>query len=325
MRVLVTGAAGFIGSHAADRLLERGHEVLGLDNFDPYYAPAQKRRNIAHALQHPRYAFLEGDVRKPDDVGRAFSLARPDLVVHLAAKAGVRASLADPRAYLEVNELGLLHVLEACRPARTPLLLASTSSVYGATARVPFDEDDAADHPLSPYAATKRAAEQMAHVYHHLHGCSIAALRFFTVYGPRGRPDMAVAGFTRALRAGHPIRLHGEETARDFTYVDDIVDGIEGAISWVQTGPRYGVFNLGRTEPVRVRTLIEELATRLGCRADIVLGRLEPTESPRTAAHIARAAEAFGYAPRISLPEGLDRWIRWYRESQESPHVAGEE
>jgi UDP-glucuronate 4-epimerase len=325
MRILVTGAAGFIGSHTADRLLARGHEVVGIDNFDPYYAASQKQRNVASARRDPRYALLEGDVRRASDVRAAFERARPEAVVHLAAKAGVRASLADPEAYLEVNELGLLHVLEACRPGRTPLLLASTSSVYGATARVPFEESDAADLPLSPYASTKRAAELLAHSYHHLHGLAIAALRFFTVYGPRGRPDMAVASFTRALRAGRSIRLHGEETARDFTYVDDIVDGIEGALTWVREAPRYGVFNLGRTEPVRVRVLVEELARELGCTPQIELGRLEPTESPRTAANIARAAAAFGYAPRVSLREGLQRWARWYLASPESPHVAGEE
>ncbi|MBL8898219.1 MAG: GDP-mannose 4,6-dehydratase [Planctomycetes bacterium] len=325
MRALVTGAAGFIGSHTVDRLLARGHEVVGIDNFDPYYAASQKRRNLVRALAHPRFALREGDVRRVDDVRAAFERAQPEVVVHLAAKAGVRASLADPQAYLEVNELGLLHVLEACRERRTPLLLASTSSVYGASAHVPFEESDAADLPLSPYASTKRAAELLAHSYYHLHGLAIAALRFFTVYGPRGRPDMAVASFTRALRAGRSIRLHGEETARDFTYVDDIVDGIEGALRWVQGTPRYGVFNLGRTEPVRVRVLVEELARALGCPASIELGRLEPTESPRTAANIARAAAAFGYAPQVSLAEGLQRWVRWYFESPESPHVAGEE
>ena len=312
MRALVTGAAGFIASHVVDRLLVDGWSVTGIDNFDPYYDPAQKRRNVARALQSDRYRLIEGDVCEVSALGEAFDAAAPEVVVHLAARAGVRASIADPGLYVRVNEQGGLAVLDACRRAgNVPLVYASTSSVYGDSARAPFREDDPAVTPLSPYAASKRAGELMAGVYNRLYGLPVAVLRFFTVYGPRGRPDMAIASFTRALRSGQAIRLHGEETQRDFTYVDDIVSGVVGAISWVRSERAFDVFNLGRSQPVRVRRLIELLAAKLGIVPEITLAELEPGESRVTAADVSKAAAAFGYAPQVSLDEGLERWVRW--------------
>jgi UDP-glucuronate 4-epimerase len=321
-RALVTGAAGFIASHVVDRLLDEGAWVVGYDNFDPYYDPQQKRRNVARAMGHARYRLIEGDVCDRAALAAAFDAARPDVVVHMAARAGVRASVADPFSYLRVNELGGLCVLEECRArGKIPLVFASTSSVYGATAKVPFREDDPATLPLSPYAASKRSAELMVHAFHHMHRLPVAVLRFFTVYGPRGRPDMAVASFTRDLLAGRPLTLHGRTTARDFTFVGDIVDGVMGAIGWVGRGPRLDTFNLGRSEPVPVTRLIELLAAELGTSANVELGELGPSEVPVTAADVSKAAAAFGYAPRVSLEEGVKRWVEWTRTSEE----AGEE
>jgi UDP-glucuronate 4-epimerase len=238
-------------------------------------------------------------------------------VVHLAARAGVRASIADPTRYVRVNELGGLNVLEQSKlRGNLPIVYASTSSVYGRKAKPPFSEDDPAIEPLSPYAASKRAAELMAGVHHRLYGVPIAILRFFTVYGPRGRPDMAVASFTRALGSGRPIRLHGEQTARDFTYVDDIVDGVIGAIDWVQRERAFDVFNLGRSQPVRVRRLIELLGAALGVEPSVVLGELEPGESPLTAADVSKARRAFGYEPKVALEEGIARYMRWLRTAE---------
>jgi UDP-glucuronate 4-epimerase len=320
VRALVTGGAGFIGSNVVDRLLDDGWSVTALDNFDPYYDPAQKRRNVARALAQPGYRLVEGDVRDAAGLDAAFDAARPDVVVHLAARAGVRSSVEDPLSYLEVNERGGLNVLSACHArAGVPLVFASTSSVYGNTPHVPFREDDPAAAPLSPYAASKRSAELMVHAFWHLFRQPAAVVRFFTVYGPRGRPDMAMWKFTHAVLTGQPITLHGEQTARDFTYVDDIVAGVRGAMRWVAEGRGYGTFNLGRTEPVRVRALIDQLGCALGKEAVVILGELEPSESRVTAADVSRARAAFGYEPQVSLPEGVRRWVDWARTSDEAP------
>ncbi|MBK7578599.1 MAG: GDP-mannose 4,6-dehydratase [Myxococcales bacterium] len=319
-RALVTGAAGFIGSHVADQLLSRGFSVIGFDNFDPYYDPAQKRRNVESARRNQRYELIEGDVRDRSGLDAAFERARPDVVVHLAARAGVRASVDDPLSYVEVNEVGGLFVLEACHArGGVPIVFASTSSVYGGGAEPPFREDDPAVTPLSPYAASKRGAELMVHAFHHLHGSPVAVARFFTVYGPRGRPDMAMASFTRDILAGRPIRLHGEDTARDFTYVDDIAEGVMGAIDWVRRTRGLDTFNLGRSEPVLVRRLIELLAAELGAPANVVLGELGASEVSVTSADVSKAAAAFGYAPKIALAEGVRRWVEWTRKSEEAP------
>ncbi|MEZ4370363.1 MAG: GDP-mannose 4,6-dehydratase [Polyangiaceae bacterium] len=318
--VLVTGGAGFIASTVADQLLATGASVTALDNFDPYYDPAQKRRNIRAAQVNPRYELVEADVAEADQLERVFARRRPDLVIHLAAKAGVRSSVADPHAYLRTNELGGLNVLDACvRHGNVPLCLASTSSVYGNSTQPPFDEEASAVCPLSPYAASKRASELMAYTFNYLHKLPVAVLRFFTVYGPRGRPDMAVAKFTELLLSGQTIRMHGEETERDFTFVQDIAAGVLGAGRWITENQGFGTFNLGRSEPVRVRRLIELLAAELGVEPNIELGELEPSESKVTSANTARAQAAFGYSPRISLEEGIRAWVHWYRTSDESP------
>jgi UDP-glucuronate 4-epimerase len=324
VRILVTGAAGFIGSKTTDRLLELGHAVVGLDNFDPYYDPRQKRRNIASALAHHRYQFFEGDVRSSEQLVQAFDLAQPDAIIHLAARAGIRASVNDPLTYAEVNELGGLRVMMEChRRGDLPIVYASTSSVYGKTQILPFREDDTADTPLSPYAASKRGGELMAFAFYQMHRLPIAILRFFTVYGPRGRPDMAFFEFTSALLEGRPIRLHGERTERDFTYIDDVVSGIVGALDWVQATRGFGTFNLGRSEPIVVRRVIELLGHALGKSPNIVLGELELGETSRTAADVTRARDTFGYAPQINIETGVERWVDWLRHSPEAPQMKG--
>jgi UDP-glucuronate 4-epimerase len=322
-RALVTGAAGFIASSTVDRLLEAGWHVVGYDNFDPYYDPAQKRRNIAIASGHERYRFVEGDVRDPAALNGAFRDSSLDAVVHLAARPGVRASIENPRLYAEVNEIGGLNVLEACvTHGNVPLVYASTSSVYGNSAAVPFREDDPAIDPLSPYAASKRSGELMARTFHTLHKLPTAIVRFFTVYGPRGRPDMAVHKFTELIDHGKPIRLHGESTARDFTYIDDIVSGIIGSLSWLDRGGAFDTFNLGNSDPVLARTLIEYLGKAIGREPDVILTHLQPGESSVTCADVSKAAAAFDYAPRVDLREGVARWLDWYRTSAESPLAA---
>lgn len=324
MRVLVTGAAGFIGSKVADALLALGHQVLGLDNFDPYYDPEQKRRNIVAARSNAAYRFFEGDVRQADHLTQAFDAAQPDVVIHLAARAGVRASVQDPIIYTEVNELGGLRILMECHArGDIPVVYASTSSVYGKTKILPFREDDAATTPLSPYAASKRAGELMAFSFHEIHKLPVAVLRFFTVYGPRGRPDMAFFKFTSSLVEGRPIRLHGEETERDFTFVDDIASGVIGAMNWVLRTRGFDTFNLGRSEPIIVRRVIELLGRALRKTPNIVLGELEPGEAFRTAADVSKAQATFGYAPKVSIEAGVDSWVDWLRHSPEAPQLEG--
>lgn len=320
MRALVTGGAGFIGSMVADGMLAEGWHVTALDSFDGYYDPAQKRRNVARALADPRYRLVEADVRDRAAVAAAFDAAAPEVVVHLAARAGVTPSVADPLAYVTTNEVGTLHVLEECRRCRgTPLVLASTSSVYGSGATAPFREDDPRAAPLSPYAVTKRASELMALTYHHLFGQPLAILRFFTVYGPRGRPDMAFWLFTRALRRGDPIRIRGADTARDFTYVGDVVEGVLGAARWVCAGRGAEVFNIGRSEPHRVLDVLQRLAARMHVEPRVELVALHPSECGVTAADVTRAAAAFGYRPRTSLDAGIDAWLGWVDHSDEAP------
>jgi UDP-glucuronate 4-epimerase len=238
----------------------------------------------------------------------------------LAARAGVRASVTDPLVYAEVNEIGGLRVLMECHArGNIPLVFASTSSVYGKSTALPFREDDSATTPLSPYAASKRASELMAYSFHEVHQQPVAILRFFTVYGPRGRPDMAFYKFTASLLANKPILLHGESTERDFTYVDDIVAGVRGALDWVMRTRGFDTFNLGRSEPVVVRHVIELLGQALDRVPLIEVGKLEPGEAHRTAADVGHAHAHLGYSPRVSIEEGVRQWVNWLRHSDEAP------
>lgn len=311
MKILVTGAAGFIGSHLCDALLASGHEVAGVDNFDPYYDRAVKERNIKAAALSPSFRFVEGDLRDAgftrDLVGSGF-----DAVAHLAGRGGVRRSIAEPRAYAELNYIATLNVLEALRelgPKR--LVFASTSSVYGSRNSVPFREDDQASRPLSPYAATKLACEALCHAYHHLYGLDIWALRFFTVYGPRQRPDMAIHKFVTKIEAGEAIERFGDGSAqRDYTYVSDIVAGVERALERVSG---YELINIGgaQTTPLwRLISMIEEL---LGRKAVIVEKPMQPGDVPLTSADVTKAARLLDFAPAVPLEEGLRAFIGWYR------------
>jgi UDP-glucuronate 4-epimerase len=316
MNVLVTGGAGFIGSNLVDRLLVEGHEVVVFDNFDPFYAESRKRANLAQALASARCRLVELDIRDAEGVARLFEQARPDAIVHLAARAGVRPSIADPALYTAVNVLGTVHLLQAvCRLTPLPrFVYASSSSVYGDRPDAPFRETDPVDHPVSPYAATKKACELLAHTFHHLHGLPVTGLRFFTAFGPRNRPDLAIARFATLIERGEPIPVFGDGTTRrDYTYIDDIVDGIVRAIDRC-TG--HHLYNLGHSEPIELRRMIETLAGALG--KEPILEHLpeQPGDVRQTYADISRASAELGYAPKTPFREGIERFVAWLRASR---------
>ena len=315
-RFLVTGAAGFIGSWLTERLLERGDRVLGFDNFDPFYDRALKEANLRTALGSDRFELVEGDLRDPRAVSGLFRAEPFDTVVHLAARAGVRPSLADPAGYVDSNLTGTVHLLEAMRTAgNRRLVFASSSSVYGNNRKVPFHEADRVDFPISPYAATKKAGEEICHVYHAVHSFAVLALRLFTAYGPRQRPEMAIHAFTRRIFAGEPIPVFGDGSMeRDFTYVDDVVDGIVAAADRVAERDAFHIVNLGESEPIRLGRLVEALEEATEREARIDRRPVPPGDVERTFADISRARELLGYAPRVGLEEGLRRFVAWYRQ-----------
>ena len=311
--ILLTGAAGFIGSHLADALLARGDRVAGVDNFDPFYDEAIKRRNIAGAIDNDRFVLHEVDIRDEPGLTKVFEDTKPDVVVHLAARAGVRPSLEDPNLYHDVNIIGSQHILDACRAYRpSHLVFASSSSVYGGSTDVPFTEDNPVARPISPYAATKRMNELMGHVYSHVHGLNVTMLRFFTVYGPRQRPEMAIHKFTRLIDQGQPVPMFGDGSSqRDYTYVDDIMDGLVKA---VDTPFRYEIFNLGEHHTTSLRELINLIGRHLGKEPVIKPLPLQAGDVPITYADIAKAREMLDYAPKFSMDEGVRRFVAWYRE-----------
>jgi UDP-glucuronate 4-epimerase len=315
--------AGFIGMHAARALLARGVEVVGVDNFDPYYDVALKRARLATLALAPRFTFREVDLADPAATAGLFREGAFTHVVHLAAQAGVRYSLENPACYLRNNIDAFGHVLEGARHGRIAhLVYASSSSVYGANHVLPFSEDQRTDHPVSLYAATKRANEVMAHSYSHLFGLPSTGLRFFTVYGPWGRPDMAAMLFTRAILAGEPIKVfnHGR-MQRDFTYVDDIAEGVVRVLERVppplpqaEGGARYALFNIGNHEAVDLEAFIDTLELLLGRSALRTYLPMQPGDVPVTYASIARLQAATGFAPRTPLAEGLAHFVAWYRD-----------
>ncbi|GMW00590.1 MAG: epimerase [Candidatus Hydrogenedentota bacterium] len=311
-RILITGVAGFIGSSLADRLLDRGDAVVGIDEFNDYYDPALKRRNIISAQANPRFQLIEGDICDESMVLRVFETAKPDVVVHLAARAGVRPSLQDPNLYHRVNVVGSQHVLDACR--RFPpshLVWASSSSVYGALTCVPFDEGQDVSQPISPYAATKRMNELMGHVYSHTYGMNVAMLRFFTVYGPRQRPDMAIHHFTRLIHEGRPVPMFGDgSTQRDYTYIDDCIDGV---IRAVDTPFRYEIFNLGESTTTSLRHLIRLISKHVGKEAVIDSQPMQPGDVAITYANVDKARRLLGYNPQVDMDEGIARFVDWYK------------
>ena len=328
--ILVTGAAGFIGSHTARRLLERGDDVVGIDNLNDYYDPKLKEARLEQLAAHPKFRFEKLDVADREGMADLFTRLRPRRVVHLAAQAGVRYSLLHPHAYTDSNVTGFLNILEGCRHNGVEhLVFASSSSVYGANTRQPFSEHHNVDHPVSLYAATKKANELMAHTYAHLFALRVTGLRFFTVYGPWGRPDMALFLFTRGILAGQPIKVFNNgQMIRDFTYVDDIVEGVLRALdrpaepdpAWDGDDPApatsyapYRIFNIGNNEPVLLLDCIRMLEEALGKKAEMQFLPLQPGDVVSTMADVSELERAVGFRPRTSLREGIRSFVEWYR------------
>jgi UDP-glucuronate 4-epimerase len=315
-RVLVTGGAGFIGSHLCQRLLGEGHEVVCLDNFDAFYDQAIKRKNLKEIQATEgagAFQLVEGDIR---DTGLLEDLCRRssfDLVIHLAARAGVRPSLEQPLLYEEVNVTGTLNLLEACREFGVMnLIFGSSSSVYGRNSKIPFTEADRLEAMVSPYAVTKRIGEHFCSVYHYLYGLNIFCLRFFTVYGPRQRPEMAIHKFTRLIDQGERVPLYGDGTSRrDYTYIDDIIEGVMGA---VRNLGGYAIFNLGESQTVPLRQLVSLLEGALGKKAVVEELPEQPGDVPVTYADIGKARRLLGYDPQVGIEEGVERFVRWFRD-----------
>jgi len=330
MRVLVTGAAGFIGSALSLRLLARGDEVLGVDNLNDYYDVTLKQARLDRLTPHPNFKFAKVSIEDRPALEKVFHEFRPQRVVNMAAQAGVRYSLENPYAYVEANLVGFINILEACRHGKVEhLVYASSSSVYGANRKLPFSVQDSVDHPVSLYAATKKANELMAHTYSHLYGLPTTGLRFFTVYGPWGRPDMALFLFTRRILAGERIDVfnHGHHT-RDFTYIDDIVEGVIRTLDRVpESDPTYDplhpnsatssapyrVYNIGNSHPVQLSHYIEVLENCLGRKAEKNLLPLQPGDVPDTSAEVTELMNDTGYRPDTSVEEGVKRFVEWYR------------
>jgi len=316
-RVVVTGVAGFIGFHVAERLLGEGVPVLGIDNVNDYYDPALKRARLSRIAGRNGFSFEEADLADEERILTAFAAFRPTEVVHLAAQAGVRYSLDSPRAYLRSNVDGFLTVLEACRAHPVGhLIYASSSSVYGADAKVPFSESDPADRPVSLYAATKRANELMAYTYAHLFRVPATGLRFFTVYGPWGRPDMAYYKFTKSILEGMPVEVYnGGRMSRDFTYVDDAVEALVRLLDRPPSGaPPHALFNIGNHTPVALDRFIAVIEEAVGRKAERIDRPMQPGDVPATYADIAGLEKAVGFAPRTSIEDGIGRFVEWYRQ-----------
>ncbi len=330
MRVLVTGAAGFIGSHLSERLLARGDEVLGYDNMNAYYDPRLKEARLAKLTPQAGFSFVRASLEDRAALEAAFDQFKPQRVVNLAAQAGVRYSLENPQAYIDSNITGFMNILEACRHRGVEhLVYASSSSVYGTNKKLPFAVEDSVDHPVSMYAATKKANELMAHTYSHLFNLPTTGLRFFTVYGPWGRPDMALFLFTRKILAGEPIDVfnHGHHT-RDFTYIDDIVEGVIRSLDRVPvpdpthdpmaptpatSSAPYRVYNIGNHQPVELLRYIEVLEDCLGRKAERNLLPLQPGDVPDTYADVDALQRDTGYSPSTPIETGINRFVDWYR------------
>ena len=315
-RILLTGGAGFIGSHVAEALIRRGTQLSIVDNLDNFYALSRKRLNLQEIRNAGAYEFFEADVRDMDALRKVAEHVQPEIVIHLAARAGVRPSIEQPALYESVNVAGTVNLLEIAREFKVQrLIFGSSSSVYGITNTVPFCEDDLMTRPISPYAATKLAAELMCYTYTHLYGLTILCLRFFTVYGPRQRPDLAIHKFTALIELGKPIPVYGDGSmGRDYTYVDDIVAGVIASLEYAPE-PKlpFEVFNLGNSHPVRLRELIAQLEAATGKKA--LQDRLpdQPGDVPITWANIDKARRLLGYSPKTSMEQGLRNFVAWYR------------
>ncbi|MBD9427210.1 NAD-dependent epimerase [Pseudomonas sp. PDM15] len=330
MKILVTGAAGFIGFHTARALLERGDEVTGIDNLNDYYEVSLKEARLAELTPYANFSFQKMDISDREQMSQLFSFGRFDRVVHLAAQAGVRYSLENPHAYADSNLVGFLNVLEGCRQHQIAhLVYASSSSVYGANETMPFSVHDNIDHPVSLYAATKKSNELMAHAYSHLYGIPATGLRFFTVYGPWGRPDMSPFLFTRAILGGRPLQVFNQgKHRRDFTYIDDIVEGVIRVLArapsanseWSGLSPDpasskapWRVYNIGNSQPVELLTYIELIENALGKTTTKTLLPLQPGDVEHTYADVSELIKDIGYEPKTSVEDGIEKFISWYR------------
>jgi UDP-glucuronate 4-epimerase len=321
MHILVTGGAGFIGSHFAEQSLREGHRVAVLDEFNDFYDPAIKRRNLAGIAEHA--PVHEVDIRDEEAVQRVVRGGKFDAIVHLAARAGVRPSIQQPKLYIDTNITGTFHLLEAARAAGVPRFIsASSSSVYGVLKTAPFREDMCLSETISPYAATKLAGEQLCSNYSHLYGMRTVSLRFFTVYGPRQRPDLAIHSFTRAIDEGRPIKRFGDgSTRRDYTYIDDIIQGVSACLTY--EGQLCDVFNLGESQTTTLSELIAHIEKALGKQAVINALPEQPGDVPLTYADIGKARALLGYDPHTQIAEGIPRFVEWYRSGEVISHQLG--
>jgi UDP-glucuronate 4-epimerase len=322
--ILITGGAGFIGSHLVDRLLaEGGWRITVVDDFNDFYDPAIKRANVRARLANPDFALIEADIRNHEALAAAFGDTAFDCIVHLAARAGVRPSLKEPRLYVETNINGTLNLLELARAHGVKqFVFGSSSSVYGMNSKVPFSEDDPVLNPISPYAATKAAGELICHSYAHLYDMRIVCLRFFTVYGARQRPDLAIHKFAKLISAGKPIPVFGDATTRrDYTYIDDIITGVRAAIDYDQSN--YEVINLGESRTVELRELIKLLEKELDRHAEIDRQPPQPGDVPQTFADTTKARRLLGYNPQTQIEEGIGKFVEWFRENQSASLESG--
>jgi len=316
MNFLVTGGAGFIGSNLCEKLVQLGHSVWAFDELNDFYSPERKHRNLAELEALEQFTFVKGDIRDAQALEELFGSVHFDQVIHLAARAGVRPSLADPVLYQDVNVIGTTRVLEAAKNRKIrKVTIASSSSVYGVNSKAPFSESDPIFHPISPYAASKLACEALGHVYHHVHQMDIAMLRFFTVYGPRQRPDLAIHKFAARIEKGLPIPVFGDgSTARDYTYVTDTLEGI---IACTQKELGYEIFNLGENQCVKLDELIALLEENLGRKAIIERLPNQPGDVPLTFADISKAERVLGYHPKVKIREGIAKFVEWFQKDKQ--------
>lgn len=313
-KILVTGGAGFIGSHVCDTLLKKGKQIICLDNFNNYYPPARKRKNIEHNLNNKNFILEEINITQFDKLKKVFEKHKIDIVIHLAARVGVRASLKNPFLYEEVNVKGTLNLLELSKQFNIKnFVFGSSSSVYGLNKKTPFSEKDPTNIPISPYAATKKAGEMMCHTYSKIHGLNITCLRFFTVYGPRGRPDMAPYLFTKLINEGKPIIKYGDGSSkRDYTYVKDIVQGI---ITASENNPFFEIFNIGNSKTVELNKFISVIENLLGKKAKIIQKQMPQEDVPITYADISKAKKDLGYDPKTDIKQGMKEFVTWFNKN----------
>jgi len=315
MRFLITGGAGFIGSHIVDELLSSGENVVVIDNFNPYYDPEIKWKNISNTQENPNFKLLEGDILDKDLLNEIFSSFDIDILVHMAARAGVRGSIKNPELYTKVNVLGTLNLLEMCKKYKIKkMVFGSSSSIYG-NSEVPFSENNKVDEPISPYAATKKSAELLCYNYYHLYKIPITCLRFFTVYGPRQRPEMAIHKFTRLMNNNELIPIYGDGcSSRDYTYITDILDGIKSAI---KKDLGFEIINLGSSDPIKLMDLVNLIQKKMDKKAKLSFLPPQSGDVERTYADVSKAEKLLGYSPKVSIEEGIEKFVKWYLNQKE--------